>query len=86
MGIERLDGKIQSGVQPLQSKKQGSGLNFFDSDFKFQISAFPESHATNYPPPLLSAFPPKPSTLDSGLMTQSPYLRNTPTAGFRLMD
>jgi hypothetical protein len=28
MGIERVDGKIQSGVKPPQSKKQGSGLNF----------------------------------------------------------
>jgi hypothetical protein len=29
MGIERVDGKIQSGVQPPQSKKPGSGLNFW---------------------------------------------------------
>jgi hypothetical protein len=29
MEIERLDGKIQSGVKPPQSKKPGSGLNFF---------------------------------------------------------
>jgi hypothetical protein len=28
MGIERVDGKIPSGVQPPQSKKPGSGLNF----------------------------------------------------------
>jgi hypothetical protein len=28
MGIERVDGKIQSGVKPPQSKKPGSGLNF----------------------------------------------------------
>jgi hypothetical protein len=28
MEIERVDGKIQSGVQPPQSKKTGSGLNF----------------------------------------------------------
>jgi hypothetical protein len=28
MGIERVDGKIQSGVQPPQSKKPGSGLSF----------------------------------------------------------
>jgi hypothetical protein len=27
-GVERVDGKIQSGVKPPQSKKQGSGLNF----------------------------------------------------------
>jgi hypothetical protein len=27
MGIERVDGKIQSGVKPPQSKKEGSGLN-----------------------------------------------------------
>jgi hypothetical protein len=35
MGIERVDGKIQSGVQPPQSKKPGSGLNFL-----IQISGF----------------------------------------------
>jgi hypothetical protein len=35
MGIERVDGKIQSGVQPPQSKKSGSGLNFL-----IQISGF----------------------------------------------
>jgi hypothetical protein len=29
MGIERVDGKIQSGVQPPQSKKPESGLNFW---------------------------------------------------------
>jgi hypothetical protein len=29
MGIERVDGKIQSGVKPPQSKKQGSGLKFW---------------------------------------------------------
>jgi hypothetical protein len=28
MGIERVDGKIQSSVQPPQSKKPGSGLKF----------------------------------------------------------
>jgi hypothetical protein len=27
MGIERVDGKIQSGVKPPQSKKQGSGIS-----------------------------------------------------------
>jgi hypothetical protein len=29
MGRERVDGKIQSGVKPPQSKKPGSGLNFW---------------------------------------------------------
>jgi hypothetical protein len=29
MGIERVDGEIQSGVKPPQSKKPGSGLNFW---------------------------------------------------------
>jgi hypothetical protein len=29
MGMERVDGKIQSGVKPPQSKKPGSGLNFW---------------------------------------------------------
>jgi hypothetical protein len=29
MGIVRVDGKIQSGVKPPQSKKPGSGLNFW---------------------------------------------------------
>jgi hypothetical protein len=27
MGIERVDGKIQSGVKPPQSKKPGSGIS-----------------------------------------------------------
>jgi hypothetical protein len=27
MGIERVDGKIPSGVQPPQSKKPGSGIS-----------------------------------------------------------
>jgi hypothetical protein len=70
MGIERVDGKIQSGVQPPQSKKEGSGLIFFDSNFKFQVSASPPT--------------PKPSTPDSRLSTQQPYLRDTSTAGFRM--
>jgi hypothetical protein len=29
MARERVEGKIQSGVQPPQSKKEGSGLNFW---------------------------------------------------------
>jgi hypothetical protein len=32
MARERVNGKIQSGVQPPQSKKPGSGLNFFEND------------------------------------------------------
>jgi hypothetical protein len=32
MGIERVDGKIQSGVKPPQSKKPGSGLNFLKNN------------------------------------------------------
>jgi hypothetical protein len=51
MGIERVDGKIQSGVKPPQSKKQGSGLNFLIQISNFR---FPHSHPA-----------PKPSTLDS---------------------
>jgi hypothetical protein len=31
MGIERVDGKIQSGVKPPQSKKQGSGISREDA-------------------------------------------------------
>jgi hypothetical protein len=31
MGIERVDGKIQSGVQPPQSKKSGSGISREDA-------------------------------------------------------
>jgi hypothetical protein len=57
MGIERVDGKIQSGVQPPQSKKPGSGLNFL-----IQISNL----GFRIPPP--SA--PKLSTPDSRLSTQ----------------
>jgi hypothetical protein len=68
-GVERVDGKIQSGVKPPQSKKPGSGRNFL-----IQISNFRFLHS----------FPaPKPSTLDSRLSTQSPYLRDTPSVGFR---
>jgi hypothetical protein len=46
MGIERVDGKIQSGVKPPQSKKQGSGLNFLIqiSNFRFSRSPQPPSH------------------------------------------
>jgi hypothetical protein len=29
MEMERVDGKIQSGVKPPHSKKLGSGLNFW---------------------------------------------------------
>jgi hypothetical protein len=38
------------------------------SNFKFLVSAFPSA--------------PKPSTLDSRLSTQLPYLRDIPSAGF----
>jgi hypothetical protein len=31
MGIERVDGEIQSGVQPPQSKKEGSGISREDA-------------------------------------------------------
>jgi hypothetical protein len=31
MGIERVDGKIQSGVKPPQSKKPGSGISREDA-------------------------------------------------------
>jgi hypothetical protein len=31
MGIERVDGKIQSGVKPPQSKKQRSGISREDA-------------------------------------------------------
>jgi hypothetical protein len=32
MGIERVDGKIQSGVKPPQSKKPGSGISREDAE------------------------------------------------------
>jgi hypothetical protein len=32
MGIERADGKIQSGVKPPQSKKEGSGISRGDAE------------------------------------------------------
>jgi hypothetical protein len=32
MGIERVDGKIQSGVKPPQSKKEGSGISRGDAE------------------------------------------------------
>jgi hypothetical protein len=47
MGIERVDGEIQSGVKPPQSKKQGTGLNFLIqiSNFRFPRSPpQPPSH------------------------------------------
>jgi hypothetical protein len=31
MGIERVEGKIQSGVKPPQSKKEGSGISRGDA-------------------------------------------------------
>jgi hypothetical protein len=34
MGIERVDGKIQSGVKPPQSKKQGSGISREDAEVR----------------------------------------------------
>jgi hypothetical protein len=48
MGIERVDGKIQSGVKPPQSKKPGSGLNF-DSNFRFPHSPRPPSPRLSTP-------------------------------------
>jgi hypothetical protein len=32
MGIERVDGEIQSGVKPPQSKKEGSGISRGDAE------------------------------------------------------
>jgi hypothetical protein len=32
MGRERIDGKIQSGVKPPQSKKEGSGISREDAE------------------------------------------------------
>jgi hypothetical protein len=49
MGIERVDGTIQSGVKPPQSKKEGSGLNFL-----IQISNFRFPHSPQPPSPRLS--------------------------------
>jgi hypothetical protein len=43
MGIERVDGKIQSGVQPPQSKKEGSGLNFLIQISGFRIPPSPQA-------------------------------------------
>jgi hypothetical protein len=89
MARERVGGKIQSGVKPPQSKKSGSGLNFWkmitfapsleipssmpDDRLLFQILFFKFQ---------VSAFSsaPKPSTLDFRLSAQSPYLRDLPTA------
>jgi hypothetical protein len=49
MGIERADGKLQSGVKPPQSKKPGSGLNFL-----IQISNFRFPHSPQPPSPRFS--------------------------------
>jgi hypothetical protein len=34
VGIERVDGKIQSGVKPPQSKKPGSGISRGDAEVR----------------------------------------------------
>jgi hypothetical protein len=51
MGRERVDGKIQSGVKPPQSKKQGSGLNFLIqiSNFRFPHSPSPQAIDSRLP-------------------------------------
>jgi hypothetical protein len=61
MGIERVDGEIQSGVKPPQSKKPGSGLNFL-----IQISNF------RFPHP-----PPSPQAIDSRLPSLDPVALST---------
>jgi hypothetical protein len=88
MEIERVDGKIQSGVKPPQSKKQGSGLNFWKMITFASWCEIPSPSALR--PTLLSDFKfqvsASPQALDSLLSTQSPYLRDTPTAGFRMIQ
>jgi hypothetical protein len=42
MGIERVNGKIQGGVKPPQSKKPGSGLNFLIQISGFRIPPAPK--------------------------------------------
>jgi hypothetical protein len=71
MARERIDGKNPKRCQATAVQETRIRSEFFDSNFKFQVSAF--SLAT------------KPSTLDSRLSTQSPFLHNIPTAGFRLI-
>jgi hypothetical protein len=89
MGRERVDGKIQSGVQPPQSKKPGSGLNFWKMINFASWCEIPSPSALQRTPHTNFKFQisasPQPSTLDSRLSTQSPYLRDTPTAGFRII-
>jgi hypothetical protein len=76
MGIERVDGKIQSGVKPPQSKKPGSGLNFWKMITLASSREIPFPTALRPTPPSDFKFqtsgfriPPKSSTLDSRLST-----------------
>jgi hypothetical protein len=88
MGIERVDGKIQSGVKPPQSKKPESGLNFWKM-INFASWREIPSPSSLRPTPLSDfkfQVSVSPQVLDSRLSTQSPYLRDTPTAGFRFID
>jgi hypothetical protein len=67
MGMERVDGKIQSGVQPPQSKKPGSGRNFL-----IQISNFRFPHSPQPPSPRLST----PVSRPNRPISVIPQLRN----------
>jgi hypothetical protein len=49
MGIERVDGKIQSGVKPPQSKKEGSGLNFWKMITFASSREIPDGWEGSYP-------------------------------------
>jgi hypothetical protein len=71
MGIGRADEEIPSGVQPPQSKKPGSGLNFWKMITFASSRETPSPTALRPTPPSDfkfqgSVFPqaPKPSTLD----------------------
>jgi hypothetical protein len=77
-GVERVDGKIQSGVKPPQSKKTGSGLIFWKMITFVSSREIPSPTALRPIPPSdfkfqISGFrihpSPKPSTLDSRLST-----------------
>jgi hypothetical protein len=73
MGIERVDGKIQSGVKPPQSKKEGSGLNFL-----IQISNFRFPHS----PPAPKHRIPTPVSRPSSPISVIPQLRDLGLSAF----
>jgi hypothetical protein len=63
MGIERVDGKIQSGVKSPQSKKPGSSLNFWKMITFASWCEIPSPTALRPTPPSDFRFPHSPPSL-----------------------